>query len=135
MTDAQGNALQMKEKQEVTSSAEQTKSGLVFTPDVDILETENEIKLIADLPGVMSEGLTIDLKESTLTITGETAPVGNTKEEDVYIEYEIGKYYRQFTLPEMINQDEIDAELKDGVLNLILPKVEKTAPRKITVRT
>ena len=126
--------LQVKEKQEVTSPAEQTKPGLVFTPAVDIFENEKEIILLADMPGVQTKALNIDLRDNTLTLDGEIEPFEGANEEDVMIEYEVGKYYRQFSLSEMINQEKIDAQLKDGVLRLTLPKVEKAAPRSIAVQ-
>jgi len=133
MADKQPKEIQVKDKQEVTTPAEQTRPGLVFTPDVDIFETELAITLLADLPGVRPEDLTIDLRDNTLTIAGEIYPVEGGDEEDILIEYETGKYYRQFTLSEVIAQEKIDAKLTDGVLRLTLPKVEKAVPRKITV--
>ncbi|MFY9940664.1 MAG: Hsp20/alpha crystallin family protein [Desulfobacterales bacterium] len=133
MADKQSKEIQVKDKQEVSSPAEQTRPGLVFAPDVDIFETEMMITLLADLPGVRSEDLVIDLRDNTLTISGEIYPVEGGDEEDILIEYETGKYYRQFTLSEVIAQEKIDAKLTDGVLRLTLPKVEKAVPRKITV--
>ena len=126
--------LQVKEKQEVTSPAEQTKPGLVFTPSVDIFENEKAIVLLADMPGVHAKALNIDLRDNTLTLDGEVAPFEGKDEEDVMIEYEVGKYYRQFTLSEVIDQEKIDAQFNNGVLRLTLPKVEKAAPRTITVQ-
>jgi HSP20 family molecular chaperone IbpA len=134
MTDAKTKEIQVKNKQEVTTPAEQTSPGLVFTPDVDIFETEKEITLLADIPGVKAENLTIDLRENTLTLSGESAHLQGPDECPVFTEYETGKYYRQFTLAEVIDQNKIDAQLKDGVLRLTLPKVEKAAPRKIAVK-
>jgi HSP20 family molecular chaperone IbpA len=133
MADRESKEIQVKDKQEVTSPAEQTRPGLVFTPDVDIFETETTITMLADLPGVRPEDLNIDLRDNTLTISGEIFPVEGGDEEDILIEYETGKYYRQFTLSEVIAQDKIDAKLTNGVLRLTLPKVEKAKPRKITV--
>jgi HSP20 family molecular chaperone IbpA len=133
MADKQSKEIQVKDKQEVSSPAEQTRPGLVFAPDVDIFETEMMITLLADLPGVRPEDLVIDLRDNTLTISGEIFPVEGGDEEDILIEYETGKYYRQFTLSEVIAQEKIDAKLTDGVLRLTLPKVEKAVPRKITV--
>jgi HSP20 family protein len=135
MTDSKAKEIQVKPKQEVTSQAEQTKPGVVFTPSVDIFETERELTLLADLPGVKAENLTIDLRENTLTLTGEVEPFERADEEDILIEYEIGKYYRQFSLSNVIDQSKIDANLTDGVLRLTLPKVEEAKPRKIEVRT
>ena len=126
--------IQVKEKQELASPAEQTQSGPVFTPAVDIFETEKGITLLADMPGVSAKDLSIDLKENILTLSGDIAPFEGANEQDILIEYEVGKYFRQFTLPEVIDQSKIDAHLRDGVLRLTLPKLEKAAPRKITVR-
>lgn len=126
--------IKVKEKQEVSSPAEQTKPGLVFTPSVDIFENDKEIVLLADMPGVQAKALNIDLRDNTLTLDGEVEPFEAAGEEDVLIEYEVGKYYRQFSLSEVIDQAKIDAQMKDGVLRLTLPKVEKAAPRSITVQ-
>ncbi|MGD8847491.1 MAG: Hsp20/alpha crystallin family protein [Desulfobacteraceae bacterium] len=126
--------LKVKEKQELSSLAEQTKPGLVFTPSVDIFENDKEIVLLADMPGVQAKALNIDLRDNTLTLDGGVEPFEAEGEEDVLIEYEVGKYYRQFSLSEVIDQGKIDAQLKDGVLRLTLPKVEKAAPRSITVQ-
>jgi HSP20 family protein len=135
MADTQGKELKVREKQEVASPAEQTTPGLVFTPAVDIFETEKEITLLADMPGVKAEDLTIDLRDNTLTLSAEIAAVDASAEKDIIVEYETGKYYRQFTLGELINQEAIDAKLNDGVLRLSLPKVEKATPKKIMVKT
>lgn len=127
--------LQAKEKQALTSPAEQTRPGPTFTPAVDIFETDSEITLVADMPGVKAKDLNIDLHENALTLAGEVASPEGTDETDVLREYRTGTYVRQFTLSEVIDQARIDAELKDGVLRLRLPKVEAVTPRKITVKT
>lgn len=128
-------ALQAKGKREMKATAEQTKPGPTFNPAVDIFETDREITLLADMPGVKAKDLNIDLHENVLTLTGEVEPPERTEEVDVLREYQIGTYYRQFTLSEVIDQSKIDAELKDGALRLTMPKVEAAAPRKITVKT
>lgn len=127
--------LKIKEKQEVSTPAEQTRPGLVFTPSVDIFETDKELVLLADMPGVKAGDLNIDLRDDTLTLSGDVQPDQTTGENEIFIEYEVGKYYRQFSLSEIIDQTKIDAQLKDGVLRLTLPKVEKATPRKIAVQT
>ena len=134
MADTDSKALQLKGKAEVTTPAEQTRPGLVFTPAVDIFETEKEITLLADMPGVKAGDLDIDLHESVLTLDGGVHPPEGGEEVDVIREYRTGKYYRQFTLSQMIDQSKIHAELKDGVLRLRLPKVEAAKPRKIAVK-
>ena len=126
--------LKIKEKQEISTPAEQTRPGLVFTPLVDIFETDKALVLLADMPGVRPADLNIDLRDDTLTLTGDVQPFEGADENDIMIEYEVGKYHRQFALSEIIDQDKIDAQMQDGVLRLTLPKVEKATPRKITVQ-
>jgi HSP20 family molecular chaperone IbpA len=134
MVDTQTKDIKVRDKQEVTSPAEQTTPGLVFTPAVDIFETEKAITLLADLPGAKADDLTIDLREDTLTLMVDIAPADKGSEVEILTEYETGRYYRQFTLSEIIDQEKIDAKLNNGVLRLRLPKVEKATPRKIVVK-
>jgi len=134
MKDNETKELKVKEKQELASPAELTRPGLVFTPSVDIFENEREIVLLADMPGVQAQALNIDLRDNTLTLEGGVESFEADGEEAVLIEYEVGKYYRQFSLSEVIDQNKIDAQLNNGVLRLTLPKVEKAAPRTITVQ-
>jgi len=132
---AETKELQAKEKVEVPTPAEQIKPGPVFTPNVDIFETDKEIIMLADIPGVKAKDLTIDLRDDTLTLTGEVKPIDRPDEVNVLIEYQVGRYYRQFTMTEVIDQSKIDAALTNGVLRLSLPKVEKAVPRQITIKT
>lgn len=130
---AETRDLQAREKKEVTASAEQTTPGLVFSPAVDIFETGREICLVADMPGVAPDNLNIDLHDGILTISGDVKPWEGADEADVLVEFEIGRYYRQFTLSEVVDQARIEARLADGVLRLTMPKAEKAMPRKIAV--
>lgn len=126
--------LQQADKHEVPAAAESTREGPVYQPAVDIFEDAGGITLLADMPGVRVEDLSIDLKENVLTIRGEVqSPEGND-ESDVIREFGWGAYYRQFTLADTIDQGKIEAKLTDGVLRLELPKVEKAKPRQITVK-
>lgn len=127
------NEIKVREKQQVASGAEQTRPGPVFTPAVDIFETEKKIVVLADMPGVKPEKLDIDLREDRLTLVGEVVPFEKTGEQALLTEYEVGTFYRQFTLSEVIDQEKIEAGLENGVLTLTLPKIEKAKPRKITV--
>ena len=134
MASTESRALQAKEKAEVTSAGEQTRPGLVFTPAVDIFETDKEITLVADMPGVKAQDLDIDLHENVLSLDGDVQSPEGSDEVDVIREYRTGKYYRQFTLSQVIDQGKIEAAMKDGVLRLTLPKVEAATPRRIEVR-
>ena len=134
-TEAQGRDMQVKGKQEVAGAAEQTRPGPVFIPAVDIFENENAITLLADMPGVAPDDINIDVRENTLTLTGEIKPFEEGEETDILVEYDIGQYYRQFTLPELVDQEKIDAQLTDGVLTLALPKAEAAKPKKIEIKS
>ena len=90
--------------------------------------------MLADIPGVKAPDLTIDLRDDTLTLSGEVKPLNRAGEEDIMIEYQVGRYYRQFTLAEVIDQSKIDAALNNGVLRLALPKLEKAMPRQIAIK-
>jgi HSP20 family protein len=120
-----------KGQSEIMSAAEITREGPVYTPRVDIWENEKELTLVADVPGVEPDGLEIDLRDNVLTIMGKVKP----EEDHRYLlkEYGVGNYYRQFTVSEVIDQERIAAAVKNGVLTLTLPKVEKAKPRKIQV--
>ena len=91
--------------------------------------------VLADMPGVKAKDLAIDLRENTLTLSGDVESPEGANEEEVLREYRTGNYYRQFTLSEGIDQSKIEAALKDGVIRLRLPKVEAAAPRTIPVKT
>ena len=134
MTASEAKALEAKEKQEVKADVEHTKPGPTFTPAVDIFETDAGITLVADMPGVKAKNLDIDLHKSVLTIKGDVVSPEGANETDIFREYNTGSYVRQFTLSDAIDQSKIDAELKDGVLKLVLPKAEKAVPRKIAVK-
>lgn len=133
MTDSQVKALRAREKREVMPAAEHTKPGPTFTPAVDIFETDTALTLLADMPGVKAKDLDIDLRDDVLTLTGEVEPPEGSDEVDVLREFITGKYFRQFTLSEAIDQSKIEGGLEDGILRLTLAKVEKATPRKITV--
>jgi HSP20 family protein len=127
--------LQAREKREVTSPAEQTKAGLVFTPPVDIFETPSEITVLADMPGVNAEHLRVDLHDNVLTLTGDVESPEGPSERILLRQYQTGKYFRQFALSEAIDQEKVEANLTDGVLRLKLPKVAAAQPRRITVKS
>ncbi len=135
MADIETKSLQAKEKAEVTSQAEHTRPGVAFVPAVDIFENERELTLLADMPGVKASDLHIAIKDGVLTLSADAASPELPSEVDILREYRVGNYFREFTLSEVIDQDKIEAELKDGVLRLRLPRVEAARPRKIEVRT
>lgn len=128
--------IELKEKKELKPTAgEGIRPGPVFIPAVDILEDPTGITIVADMPGVDGKNVDVDLKDNQLTITGRIDPVEGEKEVSLYKEFLYGDYIRQFTLSYVIDQNKITAKMEDGVLRLILPKVEKMKPQKIKVST
>lgn len=112
---------------------EQTRNVPVFSPRFDILETDSELTLFGDLPGVAPEDLDIQFENRVLTIHGKVDPRYESKQM-LYGEYGIGDFHRTFTIGESIDTDKISAELKNGVLVLHLPKTDAVRPRKIEIK-
>lgn len=126
--------INVREKQQVAvGAAESTSDKPMFSPVVDIWETDKGLMLVADMPGVASEDLSVDLQDNTLTISGRVEPPAEGRKMLVS-EYEVGNFYRQFALSENIDQSAITASLSGGVLKLELPRVAPAQPRKIAVR-
>jgi HSP20 family molecular chaperone IbpA len=103
-------------------------------PLVDVLEDENGITVKADLPGVSPESLSIRVDGETLTIEGSVALGEAQRMEAVYAEVKVAQYKRSFVLSRDLDTSRIDASLRDGVLNLQMPKLERARPRRIAVR-
>lgn len=128
--------LNVREKQEVNmGGAETTSDKPMFSPIVDIWETETGLMLMADMPGVSSEDLSVDLQDNTLTISGRVVAPQSEGRKSLISEFEVGNFYRQFSLAENIDQASITASLKDGVLKLDLPRTAPAQPRKIEIKT
>jgi len=119
------------QKKELEHTAEATRTGVYYEPPVDIYETPDALHLVADMPGVASDGIEIDLREGVLTLLGRQSPVDEGHVS--YREFRPGNWYRRFTLSEAIDQERIAANLSNGVLTVDLPKTEKVKPRKIQV--
>jgi HSP20 family protein len=132
MTDKE---LQVADKQEVASEeGELTREGVYFTPAVDICETEKELMILADMPGVKPDGIDIELKEGMLSIEGKVHDAQQTGE-TLLSEYRKGSYFRSFRVTDSLNADKIAASMSNGVLKVVLPKAEKAMPRKIAITT
>ena len=124
-----------KEKQQVqTQGQEKTRPGVYYMPEVDIGEAGDSLKLWADMPGVSDKDLSVTLENNILTIEGMVSTSMYEGLSPRYTEYNVGNYFRQFTLNEMIDAGRIKASLRNGVLELDLPKVKKARLRKIEVR-
>jgi HSP20 family protein len=122
-----------KEKQPVQGQ-EKTRAGRFFLPEVDIQELKDSLKLWVDMPGVKQSDVEVSLNNGVLTIVGTVATEVYQNLTPVYTEYNIGNYFRQFELNEDIDSQRIQASMKDGVLELMLPKSERALPRQIEVK-
>lgn len=108
-----------------------------FVPVVNTREGEFAYHVELDLPGIKKEDIEITTEDNTLTILGERKFKEEAKEEDYYkVESLYGKFSRSFTLPEKIDVENIHAESNDGVLEVIIPKLEEedTKPKKIEIK-
>lgn len=103
-------------------------------PRVDVLEDDSGITLLADLPGVPKDKLELKVEGDTLWIEGAVAQALPEGLEAVYAEVRVPRYRRAFTLSRELDSDRIDANLKDGVLNLRIPKQAHAQPRRIQVQ-
>ena len=124
--------LATREKQEVQGT-EKTRPGRYFVPNVDIREDENGLKLWADMPGVSEKDVEVSLKDGVLTLIGAVSPVPYDKLTPLYTEYNVGNYFRQFELNEVIDEAQIKARMRNGVLEVELPKRAQARPRRIEV--
>jgi HSP20 family molecular chaperone IbpA len=133
MTEERELGIQEAEKREVEESdAERTRDRRAFVPRTDIYETDEAIFLVADVPGVDENSLEITLEKNVLTINGYVTPTPPEGYTLSYAEYDIGDYVRRFSLSNEIDQQGIEASVKDGTLRLRLPKVGPTV-KKIDV--
>ncbi|MDR1085977.1 MAG: Hsp20/alpha crystallin family protein [Deltaproteobacteria bacterium] len=133
MTQTNQPEINVQEKRPLdTGTAESTSSEPRFSPQVDIWENDRGLTVVADMPGVNADGLSIDLNDNVLTIHGRIE-AQNPGKKVLTQEFEVGDYYRQFKLSEDIDKEAIAATIKDGVLAVSLPKMAPAQPRKITV--
>ena len=103
-----------------------------FKPATDIHETQDELVLRFDMPGVGPDQVDLTVEKDLLTVTGKADP--EAEGTPVYRETRIGDYQRQFSLSEQVDTDRITADMKDGVLTVRIPKAEKAKPKRIDIR-
>jgi HSP20 family molecular chaperone IbpA len=125
--------LQVQQKREVDKKPESTTPGRRFLPVTDIYETADALKVILEMPGVAKDGVEVRVENDVLTIEGQVDFSKYQALSPVYTEYNVGNYARSFQLSNKIDQDRISADLRDGVITLVLPKAEKAKLRKIEV--
>lgn len=105
-----------------------------WAPSVDIYETENEVVLTAEIPGVDEKDVEIKVEDNNLTLRGERKFEKETKEENYHrVERSYGSFFRSFSLPSYIDQDRIEAEQENGVLKIHMPKRAELRPRNVKI--
>ena len=105
-----------------------------WSPAVDIFETEGEIVVKAELPGMERKDITLNLEKNVLTLKGERRFDKETKEENYHrVERAYGGFSRSFSIPATVDDEKIRADYKDGVLKIILPKKEQLKPKQIQI--
>jgi HSP20 family molecular chaperone IbpA len=134
MAEKDMNEIATKEKQQLSKGQEQTRPGRYYVPEVNIYEFEDSLKLWADMPGVREKDVDVMLKDGTLTLVGNVSTELYNGLRPLYTEYNIGNYYREFVLNEDIDESKIRATMRNGVLELTLPKKEHAKPRRIEVQ-
>jgi len=116
------------------STSVASESGSQWAPSVDIRETEEALLVQAELPGIDKKDVKVEVREGVLTISGERNYEKDVKEENVHrIERAYGSFTRSFSLPSNIDGDKVDAHMKDGVLEVRLPKRESAKPKAIAI--
>ena len=128
----EGNVQQQPQQQSARRAAAQDDRAMV--PRVDVLEDESGITLLADLPGVPREQLELKVEGDTLLIEGTVAAPTPEQLEPLYAEVRLPRYRRAFTLSRELDTGAIQAQLRDGVLNLRIPKQAHAQPRRIEVQ-
>jgi HSP20 family protein len=129
---AQSTMTNKEEAENGATAPERMYEGVSYTPRVDILETEDDIRIFADMPGCQPNDIDIEFEGGQLEITGKCPP----RQENVeYLlrEYGVGNYHRAFTISEAIDPDHIQAAYAQGVLTLTLPKSPAAKPKRISV--
>lgn len=125
--------LQVQQKRELEKKEETTIPARMFLPTADIYETRDALKVVLEMPGVDKSNVDVRVEDGVLTVEGRLDFSKYRDLQPLYTEYNIGHYSRSFRLSTKIDQSKIGAEMKDGVLSLLLPKAEEAKSRSIQV--
>ena len=115
--------------------SERIRERATFIPKTDIFETEEDIVLVIDMPGVSEGSIDITLEKDTLTITGISVVEAPEDHTLAFSEYRVGDYERNFRVTDQIDKENIQAVYKDGILRLTLPKADEVKIKKINIKT
>jgi HSP20 family protein len=130
---ARSQALEVQEKKELVSKEEKTVPARFYVPTTDIFETEDALTVVMELPGVEKTEIDVNVENDVLRVEARIDYSKYEGLEPLYTEYNIGHFARSFTLSNKIDQQQISAQLDDGVLTLTLKKAKEALPRRIAV--
>jgi HSP20 family protein len=106
----------------------------VWSPRLDLVESEDAYLVQIDVPGVTKDDITINFHEGAVSVSGERRMEELSESDDcIHLERTFGRFYRMFTLPKAVNDQKISASYADGVLHLRIPKTEESKPRRIQI--
>ena len=126
--------LQVQQKRELEKKEETTVPVRIFLPTADIYETQDALTVTLEIPGVEKDKVEVSVEDGVLKVEGRLDFSKYQGLQPLYTEYNVGNYSRSFRLSSKIDQSSISAEVKDGVLSLVLPKVQEAKPRTIQVK-
>ena len=130
---ADDQALQMQQKREVDRTQESTTPTRAFMPSADIFETEDALTVVLEMPGVSKDNIDVSVENDILTVEGRIDFGKYERLRPVYGEYIVGPFRRSFRLSSRVDQGKMNAEMRDGVITLALPKAAEAKPRRITI--
>jgi HSP20 family molecular chaperone IbpA len=130
----EGDHIMSDKKQALQTKRGDRESQRAVLPRVDVFEDESGITLLADLPGVPKDKLELKVEGDTLWVEGSVEPQTPEGLEAVYAEVRVPRFRRSFTLSRELDSSKVEANLKDGVLTLRIPKQAHAQPRRITVQ-
>ena len=125
--------LAVQEKKELVSKEEKTVPARYYVQNTDILETDDALTVVMEIPGVEKKNVDVSIENDVLRVEGRIDFTKYDGMEPLYTEYNVGHFARAFTLSDKIDQQQIAAQLDDGVLTLTLKKAKEAMPRKIAI--
>jgi len=130
---ARSQALEVQEKKELVSKEEKTVPARYYVPTTDIFETDDALTVVMEIPGVERQALEVNIENDVLRVDARIDFSKYEELEPLYTEYNVGHVTRSFTLSNNIDQQQISAQLDDGVLTLTLKKAKEAVPRRIAI--
>jgi HSP20 family protein len=130
---ARSQALEVVEKKELVSKDEKTMPARYYVPITDIFETDDALTVVMELPGVEKQAIAVNVENDTLRIDARIDFTKYEGLEPLYTEYNVGHFARSFALSNKIDQQQISAQLDDGILTLTLKKAKEALPRRIAI--